>query len=380
MKKLLSILLALIMLLTLAACTGKSAVSAPADTTQQSLAMMFPQKTGDTRSAEEQASNEDAADAEKPVINWSWGTTLSDKTEPSVVAMQDMADELKEKTNGRFTLTLYIGASLGSESEMMDMLRTNTLTMLATNITNLPTYEDEFSIFALPYLFHSQADFLDYTNAKEGTKLTELYQKLEDDYNIRSLAVEVNGTRCLTTKGVKQITSPSDLKGVKIRSMEAQVWQDVITALGGTPIPVSFSELYMALQTGVVNGQDNPISVTYANKLYEVADYIYRTDHCYNTSMWLINPDAYDALDEEDRALFDSLVEKYIHGQYRDEMGAYTEKAVADIESSGCQIIDSSEFDIQAFYDNAAQLIDEKYMTNDAYAPFIQEIRERYHY
>lgn len=68
------------------------------------------------RSAEEQASNEDAADAEKPVINWSWGTTLSDKTEPSVVAMQDMADELKEKTNGRFTLTLYIGASLGSES------------------------------------------------------------------------------------------------------------------------------------------------------------------------------------------------------------------------------------------------------------------------
>ena len=370
MKKLLSILLALIMLLTLAACTGKSAVSAPADTTQ----------TGDTRSAEEQASNEDAADAEKPVINWSWGTTLSDKTEPSVVAMQDMADELKEKTNGRFTLTLYIGASLGSELEMMDMLRTNTLTMLATNITNLPTYEDEFSIFALPYLFHSQADFLDYTNAKEGTKLTELYQKLEDDYNIRSLAVEVNGTRCLTTKGVKQITSPSDLKGVKIRSMEAQVWQDVITALGGTPIPVSFSELYMALQTGVVNGQDNPISVTYANKLYEVADYIYRTDHCYNTSMWLINPDAYDALDEEDRALFDSLVEKYIHGQYRDEMGAYTEKAVADIESSGCQIIDSSEFDIQAFYDNAAQLIDEKYMTNDAYAPFIQEIRERYHY
>lgn len=246
--------------------------------------------------------------------------------------------------------------------------------------TNHEHYEDEFSIFALPYLFHSQADFLDYTNAKEGTKLTELYQKLEDDYNIRSLAVEVNGTRCLTTKGVKQITSPSDLKGVKIRSMEAQVWQDVITALGGTPIPVSFSELYMALQTGVVNGQDNPISVTYANKLYEVADYIYRTDHCYNTSMWLINPDAYDALDEEDRALFDSLVEKYIHGQYRDEMGAYTEKAVADIESSGCQIIDSSEFDIQAFYDNAAQLIDEKYMTNDAYAPFIQEIRERYHY
>lgn len=363
MKKLLSILLALVMLLSLAACTSKTDPASATDSTSS-----------------EQPSETENTDAEKPTINWSWGTTLSDTSEPSVVAMQDMADELSEKTNGRFTLTLYTGASLGSESEMMDMLRTNTLTMLATNITNLPTYEDEFSIFALPYLFRSQEDFLDYTNAKDGTKLVDLYQKLEDDYNIRPLAVEVNGTRCLTTKGIKQINSPADLKGVKIRAMEAQVWQDVISALGGTPIPVSFSELYMALQTGVVNGQDNPISVTYSNKLYEVADYIYQTDHCYNTSMWLISPDAYDALDEEDRELFDSLVEKYIRGQYREEMEAYTEKAIADIEASGCQIIPSTEFDLQAFYDNAEQLIDEKYLTNDSYAPFIQEIRERYNY
>ena len=313
-------------------------------------------------------------------IEWSWGTTLSDETEPSIVAMQAIADELSEATDGRFTLTLYTGSSLGNETEMMEMLRTNTLTMVCTNITNLPTYEEEFSVFALPYLFRSQEDFLDYTNAKEGTLLVDLNEKLENDHNLRMLACEVNGTRCLTTKGIKQITSPDDLKGVKIRSMEAQVWQDVIAALGGTPIPVSFSELYMALQTGVVNGQDNPISVTYANKLYEVADYIYKTNHCYNTSLWLICPDAYDALDDEDKALFDSLVEKYIHGQYRAAMAAYIEKAAADIVASGCQIIEPEDFDIDAFYANADALVNDKYMVNDLYAPFINEIRERYNY
>ena len=318
-----------------------------------------------------------AGDAE---IKWSWGTTLSDETEPSVVAMQAIADELAEATDGRFTLQLYLGSQLGNEAEMMDMLRTNTLTMLCTNITNLPTYEEEFSVFALPYLFRSQDDFLDYTNSKEGTLLVDLNKKLEDDHNLRILACEVNGTRCLTTKGIKQITTPDDLKGVKIRSMEAQVWQDVISALGGTPIPVSFSELYMALQTGVVNGQDNPISVTYSNKLYEVADYIYRTDHCYNTSLWLISPDAYDALDDADRELFDGLVEKYIHGQYREQMADYIDKAASEIEASGCEIIEPEDFDIEAFYANADALVNDKYLADDLYAPFINEIRERYNY
>lgn len=313
-------------------------------------------------------------------VSWSWGTTLSDESEPSVVAMQAIADELAEATDGRFTLDLYLGSQLGNETEMMEMLRTNSLTMVCTNITNLPTYEDEFSVFALPYLFRSQEDFLDYTNAKEGTLLVDLNKKLEDDYNLRLLACEVNGTRCLTTKGIKQINSPDDLKGVKIRSMEAQVWQDVIAALGGTPIPVSFSELYMALQTGVVNGQDNPISVTYSNKLYEVADYIYRTDHCYNTSLWLISPNAYDALSDDDKELFDSLVEKYIHGQYRDQMADYIAKATEEISASGCQIIEADEFDIDAFYANADALVNEKYLVDDLYAPFINEIRERYGY
>lgn len=316
--------------------------------------------------------------AENEKVTWTLGSTATEE-DPSIQVWQSIADELSETTEGRFTIDIYTSSTIGNEAEMMEMVRTNTLTMMATNITSPQTFIEDFNVFGLPYLFRSAEDFLDYTSS-ENNKCRELFQRLEDEYNLRILDVEINGTRCLTTKGIDQIVSPDDLKGVKLRSMEAKASQDTITALGGTPIPVSFSELYMAMQTGVVNGQDNPISVTYTNKLYEVADYIYRTDHSYNTCMWFINPDAYDSLSEDDKKLFDSLVEKYLEKEFKTLMDEYNSNAEAEIEASGCKIIDTSEFDIDAFYDNAAKVVDENYMSNETFAPYIEEIRETYQY
>lgn len=364
-RKVFALFMATITVLSFAACSGGNA-SAPAEEPDSDVSQ-------EAETAEAPESN-----ADKETVSWTLGSTATED-DPSIVVWQSIADELSTQTDGRFTLNLYTSSAIGNETEMIEMVRTNTLTMMATNLTTPQTFIEDFSVFGLPYLFHSAEDLLNYTSS-EGNRCAELFQRLEDEYNLRVLDVEINGTRCLTTKGIKQITTPDDLKGIKIRSMDAQSSQDTITALGGTPIPISFSELYMALQTGVVNGQDNPISVTYTNKLYEVADYIYRTDHSYNTCMWLINPDAYDSLDAEDRELFDSLVEKYIQDEYPTLISDYIETAETDIEASGCKIIDVTDFDIEAFYKNAAVVVDENYLVNETFAPYIEEIRETYHY
>lgn len=361
-KKLLALFMAMIMTASFAACAGQKE-AAPAE-----------------NEVAEETAEEEASEpaAEQETVTWTLGSTATED-DPSIVVWQSLADELSAQTDGRFTLDIYTSSTIGNEADMIEMVRTNTLTMMATNLTTPQTFIEDFSVFGLPYLFRSAEDMLDYT-LSEGTKCAELFQKLEDEFNLRVLDVEINGTRCLTTKGIKQITGPEDLKGVKIRSMDAQSSQDTISALGATPIPVSFSELYMAIQTGVVNGQDNPISVTYTNKLYEVADYIYRTDHSYNTCMWFINPDAYDALSAEDKELFDSLLAKYVRGEYKTLIADYIESAEAEIIASGCQIIDAEDFDIDAFYKNAAEIVDENYLVNETFAPYIEEIREIYHY
>ena len=182
-----------------------------------------------------------AAEEASEKVAWTLGSTSTEE-DPSVQVWQSIADELSAATDGRFTLDIYTSSTIGNEAEMIEMVRTNTLTMMATNLTSPQTFIEDFSVFGLPYLFHSADDLLDYTSAEDNL-CAELFQKLEDEYNLRVLDVEINGTRCLTTKGIDQITSPDDLKGVKIRSMDAKSSQDTITALGGTPIPISFSEL-----------------------------------------------------------------------------------------------------------------------------------------
>ena len=366
MKKLAVVCLAGMMVLSLAGC-GKKGENPIAEMPVAEEAM----QGGDTKDGKEK----EAVSGEK--ILWSVGSTTAED-HPSIQAYKKLAEALEKETDGRWTLEIYANSTMGTEQECIDMCRVGTLTICATNLTIMEQYIPDFGVFALPYLFRSWEDYSDYVD--NGELAQKLFQKLEESNNLRFMAIELNGTRCLSTNKIGEIQRPEDLKGAKIRSMEAPVWQDIISALGGTPIPVNFSELYMALQTGVVNGQDNPLALLYSNKFYEVLDNVYRTDHCYNTVAYWIYPEAYDALSAEDQVLWDRLVQEYLIDDYETMMESYNKEAEDAIKESGVRIWEPEEFDIEAFYKSADDMVNEKYLTNETYKPYIEDIRATYHY
>lgn len=367
MKKLLSSALAFVMALSLASCGNGNSPSGNTST---------PVNPGSSISTDSSASGEiDHTKGE--TIAWKFGHGQTEDN-PAVVATIAFADAIKEATDGRWTIDVYAGGSLGSELEVLEMTRVNTVQLFYANISSMEQYVPDFGVYVLPYLFHSWDDVEDYL--ENSPKGAALWTELEKVSNLKFVGCQYNGTRCLSTVGIPPIKSPADLSGVKIRSMEAPVWQNVIKALGGTPIPVAFTEVYMGLQTKVVQGQENPISVTYFQKFYEVLDDLYKTDHCYNISTIVSNTEAWESLSDNDKALFKDMWDKYMVDYYNEIYAEYEDIALKEMAEAGLNIWEQSDLDMDAFYANANKIIEEEYMSNDVYASYINDIRERYHY
>lgn len=359
MKKLLSVILTVAMTLSLVAC-GKSnnPEQSGVDSDNTPVIGEVDHTKGDT-------------------IKWIFGHGQTEDN-PAVIATVAFADAIEEATGGRWTIDVYAGGSLGSELEVLEMTRVNTVQLFYANISSMEQYVPDFGVYVLPYLFHTWEDVEDYL--EKSPKGTALWDTLEEVSNLKFIGCQFNGTRCLSTAGIDPVKSPADLKGVKIRSMEAPVWQNVIKALGGTPVPVAFTEVYMGLQTGVVQGQENPLSVTYFQKFFEVLDDLYKTDHCYNISTIVSNPEAWNSLSDSDKALFEEMWEKYMVDYYNEIYAEYENIALQAMADAGVRIWEQSDLDMEAFYASANEIVESEYMTDDLYSGYIKDIRERYNY
>ena len=326
--------------------------------------------------------NDPAADADVEItstdkVTWTIAVCLQESN-PQSQAVAKMAQEIYDATNGNFVWDVHYNSELGSEGEAVELVRNNTAQFVTSNVTTMSSYVEDYGIFALPYLFHSEEDLLNYLQDSDVAK--NLYTKLEDSAGLVTLGFNCTGTRCLSTKGVKQGSKPDDFKGVKVRSMEAQVWQDVIESLGATPVPVAYTELYTALQTGVVQGQDNPIANTVDGKFYEVIDTFYETDHAFLISGYYTNPEAWDALPDDYKALVEGELIKYQGDYYHDEILKFRDECTKTVEDAGVKIVPQDELDMDAFYESADNMIQENYASNDAYAEYISDIKETFGY
>jgi len=294
-----------------------------------------------------------------------------DEMNPQTIALQNFGEALKDKTDGRITFELFANSSLGSDEEMVEMVRTNTLQLTEANLT-IKDYVPEMYAFGLPYLFHSYADAYNYLTNSDTAKA--MWTTLKDTRNLQKVAIYLNGSRALTTKDL-DVKSPADLKGVKLRSMTSAVSQDTIEALGATPVPMSYSELYVALQTGVVQGQDNGISNVYSSKFYEVQNNFYKTEHGYTINVVYVNPGFYASLTAEDKAIFDSLSKEYLEVQYGKDMDKFYAEAEKAVTAAGMRIVEQKDMDMPAFFANADAMVQKKYMSNPVFATVVNDVK-----
>jgi tripartite ATP-independent transporter DctP family solute receptor len=192
--------------------------------------------------------------------------------------------ELEKRSNGRVVVEIYPNAQLGSDRQAIEGVSIGTLEMAAIGGSSLLPLDDRITFMDLPFLFNSSE--VAYQAYDEF--LTAELNKILEPHDITIVSSAELGFRHITNNR-GPITKPEDLGGMKLRTMENPIHVKAFRLLGANPTPVSFSELYTALQQGTVDAQENPINVIATAKLYEVQKYMSLTGHIYSPAMVIIS-------------------------------------------------------------------------------------------
>ncbi len=227
--------------------------------------------------AESSESQEDAAKNKEYVVKVGYGTNPGHPIDLASVKFEEDTEKKAADLGYQLDVQLFPSAQLGSEKEMVQQLQTGTLDMCPTTTGPLGLFEKKFLVFDLPYIFLSE-EHVD--SVLDGEIGQEMLTSLEGQ-GIIGLAWWENGFRQLTNN-VREITKPSDLDGIKIRTMQNDVHIDFFTNMGASPTPLGFGEVYTSLQAKIINAQENPFSIIATNNFHDVQPYVTKSDHVYS--------------------------------------------------------------------------------------------------
>jgi C4-dicarboxylate-binding protein DctP len=235
----------------------------------------------------------------------------------------------EERTKGRVKVEVYPNSQLYKDGEEMEALQLGSVQMLAPSVAKFgPLGVREFEVFDLPYIFETVAELHKVTDGSVG-KL--LFQRLESK-GITGLAYWDNGFKDFSAN--KALKMPGDAKGLKMRIQSSKVLDSQIRALGGIPQVMAFSEVYQALQTGVVDGTENPPSNFYTQKMNEVQKYLTMTDHGVIEYAVIVNKKFWDGLPPDIRTILEGAMKdatKYANDIAKEE----NDKALAAVKATG---------------------------------------------
>ena len=212
------------------------------------------------------------------------------------MAAVKFAELVSQKSGGRVTIQVAGAAQLGDDLTMLSALRTGTLDMSMNSQGPVSSVLPELSALGLPYVFSTQQKAWELLDGPIGD---ELAKKLEPK-NLILLSWMDNGIRQITNNK-RPITTPDDLKGIKLRTPPDPSTVDMFQAMGASTQQINFSELYIAIQTGVVDGQENPLANIHAGKLHEVQKFISITNHKYESTPFLMSKITWARLSEADQ-------------------------------------------------------------------------------
>lgn len=270
-----------------------------------------------------------AAEAQQRIVI---GTTTT-ATSHYGVGLEAFIAKLKELSNGAFVGEQAPGGQLGGERDLIEGLQIGSVDMAMTSTGPLGNFVPEVYALDLPFLFR------DYAHARavlDGEIGQELLQKVNEN-NLVGLAWAENGFRHVTNSQ-RPVNTPADLEGLKLRTMENRVHMAAFTGMGAAPTPMAFPEVFGALQQGVVDGQENPVTVITASKFWEVQKYVTLTGHVYSPAIILASPALWDGLTDEQKGWFMEAAKAGVEAN-RAEVNRLEESGVAIMRENGMEVI-----------------------------------------
>ncbi len=255
-----------------------------------------------------------------------------DPSHPVHKGMVYLAERLEEKSDGKFTLDIYPSGQLGSEQQCVELLQIGSLAITKVSAAVMESFTPKFKALGLPYVFRSQQHSY---NVFDGEIGKEMLLGTEEFW-IRGLCFYDAGFRSFYTIN-KPINSPDDLTGMKIRVMKSQTAMEMVKTLGGSPTPISFGELYTALQSGVVDGAENNPPSLYTSHHYEVCKHYSLDEHTCVPDVLIISTKVWKTLTEQEQKWLQEAADESVPVQrkYWDES---VEESLRIVQEAGVTI------------------------------------------
>jgi len=283
-------------------------------------------------------------------------------------AMVFMADRVKEKSNGKLELEIYHSEQLGSESQCLELLQIGSLGITKVSTGVMEGFAPSYKVLGLPYIFRSKQHMYKVEDGSIGKRILKDGEKAW----LRGLCFFDAGSRSFYTK--KPIEEPKDLEGLKIRVMPSITASKMVSALGAIPRPISFGELYTALQQGVVDGAENNPPSFYLTRHYEVCKYYTLNEHTALPDVMVVSTIIWNRLsDDEKRWLQESADEAAI--VQRDYWAESEAEALAAVKEEGVEVTILKEEDKEAFAVKVESIYDD-YKNDTLIYNLIQQIKE----
>ena len=247
-------------------------------------------------------------------------------------ALLFMAEKLKEKSIGKVVLQVYPGEQLGSEREMIEQLQLGSLDMAKVSTSPLESFVPIVSVFSVPYLFRDAEHFWKVLEGPIGERLKNSGEKV----GLKGLCYYDAGSRSFYTKE-KPILTPADLSGMKIRVQESKTSMQMIEALGASPTPIAWGELYTSLQQGVVDGAENNPPTFYRSRHFEVCKHFSLDEHAMVPDIVLMSMETWNKLPQDVQKLVQGAANE--SAQYHKQLWKEaTEDALKNVQQQGVKV------------------------------------------
>ncbi len=235
-------------------------------------------------------------------LKWAHGYETS---EPYHTAAMWAAAEIRKRTNGRYDIDIFPASTLGKESDVNQALTLGTIDIIYTGQLFAGRTYGPIAIGGAPYMFRDFDHWKKFSTSPLFADLCAGYQKAGGNH---VAAITYYGERHVTSN--KPINRPEDMKGLKIRVPDAPLYTMFPRAVGANPTPIAFAEVYLALQNGTVDAQENPLPTIDAKKFYEVQKYIVLTGHITDAILSIVSGSTWNKLSDEDKKTFDAVLKE----------------------------------------------------------------------
>lgn len=283
-----------------------------------------------------QGSSSGTETAEVQRYAWPLGSSSPEDTVTQIYA-EKFVEEVDRLSGGSMKISVYPNSVLGGDRELLESCKDGDIPFVVQNTAPQVTFMKDTAVFDMPALFETIDEVREHVDNPE---FMELMQQVYRDGGYELLGYADQGFRVMTTN--KEVTKLSNFKGQKIRTMENSYHMAYWKAIGASPTPMTFSEVYIGLQQGTIDAQENPYEVIVSNKLYEQQDYVVETNHLPHLISLIVSEEFMSGLTDEQQQIIRKAAETA--KQYaREQSDERIASKIKTIEDSGTQIITLSD-------------------------------------